>query len=305
MTRYLDDLLDELASGFVPASPPPYDLRALYRRVGRLPGELAELPTRTQVRMLEGSRAHAATAAPVEVLGVIDGIQPPSRALCWREGRPIGFLYVAAGCLGLTERRMLFHEERLLLVVSHLDAHWVRSISQGVPVVILPERFPAELAAAITELHRRLRHRLERDVLEAARGPDHLVVVDGHLRDVSPHGGPVVGVVKSHAAQYVSDERDLVALPAGQLSAAFLLPALRDGEADRWSAYLRLHPAGEAEWTHGLVRLEATDGELLDGVAAWCLCNRQPPNTDPRWPVHLDAIAACEQHLRSRIPPVM
>lgn len=305
MNRHVDDLLDRLGAGFTAEVPPPYDLRALYRAVGRIPSALPELPERVQVRALEDHGVHQVTAPPATVTGVVDGIQPPGRALCWREGRPVGLLYVAAGCLGLEARRMLAYQERLLLVTSCLDADWVRSISQGVPVIALPERFPAELVMAINELHRRLRHRLERDVLAAVRRPEHLVAVDGHLRDVPPGEGPVASIVKSHRAQYLTDERELVSLRAGHLSRPFLLPAIRDGEIDRWSAYLRLHPATENEWTHGLVRLELTDVELLDGVAAWCLRNRQPPNADRRWHVHLESVAGCEQLLRARVPPVM
>ena len=109
-------------------------------------------------------------------------------------------------------------------------------------------------------------------------------------------------MVKSHGSQLLDDEHDLVALDAGEVTAPFLLPARRKGEEDRWSIYLRLHPAAEQAWTHGLVRLEAFDVSLLEAAASWCLHNRQAPGVDPRWSVHLEPVADCERHLRSRLP---
>lgn len=297
-------LLDELGAGFVPETPPPYDLRQLYRNVGRIPTELVELPPRRQVR-LTGRRAGPVTAAPAAVFGVIDGIQPPARVLAWRAGRPVGLVYVAAGCLGLSDGRPAAYEERLLIVASDLDQPWADSVAAGVPVVTLEQRLPADLVAAINDLHRALRHRLERDVLVQVRAPERVIVVDGALHGIPAGAGPVAGVVKSHAAQYLTDEREITALPAGHLSSVFELPAATAAATTRWSAYLRLHPAADTEWTHGLVRLEADHADLLEPVAAWALTNRQTPGPDRRWAVHLADIAACERSLRSRIPPVM
>ena len=305
MNRQLEELLDELGAGFHSETPAPYDLRALCRSTGQVPTELVELPTRTQVHLLEGREAHPVTAPAAPVAGVVDGVQPPARAMAWHDGRPVALLYAAAGCLNPGTSRIETLEERLLLVASHLDGAWTRDISHGIPVVELAERYPAEIVGAIRELHWRLRHRLERLVLAAVRRPGALVVADGHIRDVAPGDGPVAGVVKSSQSQYLTDERELIAMAAGNLSKAFRLPALRDGELDRYSAYLRLHPAVEAPWTHGLVRLETNELEALDGLASWCLESRQGPGTDRRWPVHLQPVATCEWALRARVPPIL
>lgn len=303
MADWSGALLDRLGAGFAPETPPPYDLRQLYRNVGHLPTELVELPARRQVR-LTGHLGGPVTASPAEVFGAIDGIQPPARALAWRSGRPVGFLYVAAGCVAMDTGRPAAHEERLLIVASDLDEAWARSVAAGVPVVTLDQRLPAELVTAINDLHRSLRHRLERDVLAQVRHPDRIIVVDGALHDL-PSGGPVAGVVKSHAAQYLTDESEITALPARHLSTVFELPAATAADTPRWSAYLRLQPAADLEWTHGLVRIEADRPDLLGPVAAWALINRQPPGPDRRWAVHLAPIADCEHSLRSRVPPVM
>jgi hypothetical protein len=305
MSAPVAELVERFGAGFVPEVAPPYNLRDLCRRIGRVPGPLPELPPRIQVRILEPTGSRRVDAEPAAVFGVIDGIQPPSRVACWRAGRPVGLLYVAAGCVEPASGEVRAREERLLLVVSHLDETWARDLGSGVPIAVVRERYPAELVSAISELHRRLRHRLERDVLGEVRAAGRLVVVDGHLRGVAPGAGAVAGVVKAHPRQYLGDEREIANLGEGELSTPFLLPAARDGEADRFSAYLRLHSAEEAEWPHGLIRLETTDEGLLEPVASWALVSRQGPSADPRWPVHLAAIAYCETWLRSRVPPIL
>jgi hypothetical protein len=305
MSASVAELVERFGAGFVPEVAPPYDLRVLCRRLGRVPGPLIELPPRVQVRMLEPAGCQRVDAEPARVFGVIDGIQPPARVAYWRAGRPVGLVYVAAGCIEPTSGEPRAHEERLLIIVSHLDEGWARDLASGVPIAVVRERYPAELVSANSELHRRLRHRLERDVLAAVRAAGRLVVVDGHLRDVAPGAGAVAGIVKSHAFQYLGDEREVAQLDEGELSSLFQLPAVHDGEIDRFSAYLRLHRAEESEWSHGLVRLETTDAGLLEPVASWALTNRQGPSADPRWPVHLAATAYCETWLRSRIPPIL
>ncbi len=305
MSETTAQLVERFSAGFLPDVPPPYNLRDLCRGVGRVPGDLPDLPSRLQLRRLGSRSPRRVSGAPAEVWGVIDGIQPAARALCWRGGRPIGFIYVAAGCIHPPTGAVRAHEERLLLVASHLDESWVAEVSGGVPVAVVRERYPAELVEAINAIHRRLRHRLERDVLAAVRTPGRLVVADGHLADIPPGAGAVAGVVKSHPRQYLGDEREVASLREGELSTPFLLPAVRDGELDRCSAYLRLHPAEGAEWSHGLIRLEASEERLLEPVAAWALRNRQGPGPDRRWAVHLAAMAACEASLRSRVPPIL
>lgn len=305
MSHSVSELIEVFGHGFVPAVAQPYDLRALCKSVGRVPGPLPDLPARVQLRMLEPRGARRVRAAPASVFGVIDGVQPPPRVACWRDGRPVGFLYVAAGCVDPASEKGLALEERLLLVVSHLDETWARGLGGGVPVAVLRERYPAELVASISELHRRLRQRLERDVLGLVRAAGRTVVVDGHIRDVPPGEGAVAGVVKSHPLQYLGDEREIACLLEGELSTPFVLPAAREGEVDRFSAYLRLHRSEGAEWSHGLVRLETTKEDLIEPVAAWALANRQGPSADPRWPVHLAAVAFCERWLRARVPYVL
>ncbi len=303
MSEAVSALVELFSAGFVPKVPPPYDLRALCRGAAGVPTELPELPPRLQLRVLEPHDVRRVACAPATVVGAIDGVQPPARVLTWREGRPIGLLFAAAGCLG-PGREPLALEERLLIVASHLDAQWAEEHSEGVPVATLPERFPAEIIAAITELHRRLRHRLERDVLAKVRGKG-LVVVDGHLGGVPVGDGAVAGIVKSHPRQYLGDESAIQGLRAGERSGAFLLPAPRDGEVDRYAAFLRLHSADAGPWTHGLIRIEATARDLLEPVAAWALTERQGPGADRRWDVHLGLIAACERALRARVPAVV
>lgn len=305
MSASVAEIAERFGIGFTPEVAPPYDLRELCRRLGRVPGPLPEVPPRVQVRVLEPTGRRRVDAQPADIFGVIDGIQPPARVAYWRAGRPVGLLYVAAGCVAPASGDVRAHEERLLLVVSHLDETWAMERSSGVPIAVVRERYPAELVSAISELHHRLRHRLERDVLGAVRSEGRLVIVDGHLRDVAPAAGAVAGIVKTHQRQYLGDEREIAALGEGELSTPFVLLATRDGETDRFSAYLRLHSAEENGWTHGLIRLETTDESVLQAVAAWALASRQGPSADPRWPVHLAAMAYCEKWLRARIPPIL
>ena len=184
MTAWLDALVDALGAGFTPDVAPPWDLRALCRAAGRLPTALPELPPRRQLRRTGGGRTRV-TCLPLAVTGVIDGIQPPAKAVTWWDGRPVALLFVSAGHLRLVPRGLSALEERLLIVCSHLDEERARSISPGIPVVPLAERFPDDLVAGVGELHRGLRHRLERDVLDAARGEDAgVIVVDGSIADV-------------------------------------------------------------------------------------------------------------------------
>ena len=49
MADRLSALLDQLGSGFTPETPPPYDLRQLYRNVGRIPTPLCQ-PLVRQIR---------------------------------------------------------------------------------------------------------------------------------------------------------------------------------------------------------------------------------------------------------------
>jgi len=149
VTASLDALVEQLGAGFVPEVGPPWDLRALCRAAGRVPTALPELPPRRQVRRSGGGRARV-SCPPLEVTGVIDGIQPPAKAVTWWSGRPVALVFVSAGHLRLAPRGLNELEERLLIVCSHLDEERAQSLSPGIPVVALAERFPDDLVATIS-----------------------------------------------------------------------------------------------------------------------------------------------------------
>jgi hypothetical protein len=241
-------------------------------------------------------------SAPLEVSCFVDGIQS-SLSLTHRDWRPVHLIYVAAGALG-AEGRVLGVRERLAIVASSLDADWARSLPGGVPVLELAEESPFSLGAAGVRELAGARDTLERelvdDLLEVGVGT---IVVDGSIvgREVSPL---VVGIAKTTATRYLTDESALLALHEGWRSPRFTIPAgVGGGHVERASCYLRLRASRHRSWDYGLVRLEALDPELLDGFAARCLAERQPRGSaDLRGDRHLSSIASVETFLRARRP---
>lgn len=67
------------------------------------------------------------------------------------------------------------------------------------------------------------------------------------------------------------------------MSRPFELPATRQGDETRFSAYVRLVAASPASpWELGLVRVETWDPALLEAAAAICLANAQDPTSADR-----------------------
>ena len=105
---------------------------------------------------------------------------------------------------------------------------------------------------------------------------------------------------------YLGDE-SVIPDRAGWRSPVFGLPATSTEERDVVSAYLRLYDApGSTTWSHGLIRLEARDPEVLDAACALALQHRQSPRSgDPRWAVHLQGMHVTEQVLRAMRHPAL
>ncbi|MQA35293.1 hypothetical protein [Modestobacter roseus] len=171
---------------------------------------------------------------------------------------------------------------------------------RGLPFHLVEELTPWGIAAATQNAVDGWRTELERKVIASTHIPEeqHLVVdgsIRGHCRD------RLVGVIKSvEDTQYLADESVLPGR-AGWRSPVFRLPATTTAERDVVSCYLRLHPApGSAAWSHGLIRLEARDPEVLDAACALAMRHRQGPDSgDARWSVHLEGMHWAEYVLKA------
>ena len=237
--------------------------------------------------------------APLVPVGAADGIQR-RRVVTVRNRRPVWLVAVAAGVASDTDLKV--GEMNLYLAGSHLDETWMRQRPGGFPTVVLDAIEPSTVVADFDHVVQGHRWQLEARVVRTAaeRGT---VVVDGSIsRYTAEHGDRVVGVVKSLATPYLTDESELHRLGEGCCSQTFTIPAERRPHLDRHSCFLRLHDAGPNDSLFGVVRLEAVDPEQLAPLAAWAYNQRQGPGSgDPRWPVHLVPVAWVERVLRARL----
>jgi hypothetical protein len=294
-----------------------HDLRQLFRAVGRFSGTAAltsSPPDRTdidgEIELLDEPSAPV-EAEPAAAAAYIDGIQA-SLVVTHREHRPVFLSYVGAGAVD-AQRRGLTVEEKLELVCSHLDREWVDGLGSSVPVDEHACELPPDVERAALQALGGQRAHLEQVVCDrvlaatdpASGGAGGLVVVDGAL-GLRSYDARLAGVIKTHGAKYLPDERVLYGLPQGWRSPRFRLPAgVAGGRTERFSCYLRLFDASHHAWAYGLIRIETHRLEELEPFAARCLRERQPSGSrDARGDRHLAPIRACEDLLRSRRPQV-
>jgi hypothetical protein len=300
---------EPIAATHAPDSPPDghdqarFDLRALFRAIGHTPPTTQALSNDHRaeasdtVTLIDPPACVAVDAEALAVAGFVDGIQS-QLVVAWRAHRPVTLVFVAAAAL-TAPGSPTAHDEELFLLCSVADRDWVDEISSGVQVVEVASVHPPEVERAVGDVVGARRARIEHRLVRGLRSrSDRPVVVDGDLRAYAERDG-LCGVVKSSATRYLDDETLLYGLPAGWRS-----PRFRIG-ADRFSCYVRLAAAHAQPWHFGLVRLEASDPDLLDPLAARCLAERQPATTgDARWDRHLVTVRACEDYLRVRRPAV-
>lgn len=282
----------------------PYDLRSLFKAVGRVGGRGGDnaagerTDASEHVEMVDKTPL-VVQAQPAKVDGFLDGIQS-SMHLTHCGQRPVVLSYVAAGALAPGARPVAL-AERLRLWAAGEDHEWVQSVSGGIPVEELPAVAPPDME---TEVQRRIgasRDDVERDVLNdlLRQNSDGIIVVDGSVM-MRARSKRIVGVVKTMRSRYLTDESVVWSLPRGWRSPRF---AIGSGDNVRYSCYVQLVDKRDGAWNLGLVRLEAFDLELLEPAAALCLGEAQTASGgDPRWDRHLGSMRAVEEFLRARRP---
>lgn len=234
----------------------------------------------------------------------IDGIQA-AKILTYMEHRPVILSFTSAG--GISQAlHPVDLVETLEIVCSELDAGRIASYDCPVAVNAIADRgAPGETDLAVRGTVNDTRDKQE--FLLAARllkaDPDGLVISDGHLAH-RPEDRRMLGIVKTVNTQMLADETGLWALREGWRSPAFKVPArFGGGNADRYSSYVRLRSSAGRQWSHGLIRVETFDPDMLDVAAGIALGNRQHVNTDdPRGDRHVVPVARVEKWLKSRIP---
>jgi hypothetical protein len=280
------------------------DLRAMLRDIGGLPpgGAISSVDLRDHdgtVEMLEES-SRKVVSKPSLISGWVDGVQA-SRPVTWVNQRPVQLAWVAAGAAS-TEGKPAVAHRKLWLGCAAEDRAFAQSIAHGADVETESTCDPLELSKALTAQVGAQREILERRaVSDLIKNSDGLVVADGPIVARS-QDQRVVGVVKSHATRYLADHTSLYKLPSGWRSAAFKVSARG---LERFSSYVRLHDATSRWWDFGLLRLETFDPEILDGLAAAVLKERQYQGSrDGRWDRHLATVRWVEDWLRSGRPPI-
>jgi hypothetical protein len=246
------------------------------------------------------------TGSPLPVACAVDGIER-SRVLSYRTvggggGRPVVLGYEAAGALDTrTQPGQHLIVEDLHIIVSYLDEQWARALPAGLPVTVLDAHQPDAIAAAAWDVIHRRRAELERHVVAHApvRAGDYLLL-DGSLVDAPPRDD-LVAVVKTTAGRWTTDPA-YTTLPLGWRSPGLLLRSLSRTQVDRFTCYVKLFDSGQChEHRHGLVRVETTDPDLLDPLAAFVMTARLPAS--PR-PGQLAPVQLVEDVLGARAPGV-
>ena len=209
-----------LVDPVTPAWTPPkalVDLRALCQAAPR-PVEDGEVVPRRRVSLLD-TVPKRVVAEPLEVTLALDGIQR-ELLLTRREHRPIVLAYTAAGAFEAPRGPLQEFEQHLLLVCSHLDEAYVRTLPGGCrEFVVLEENDPADIGVAASEAVGALRADSENRVASALRlASDEALLVDGSIsRLAAPDHGAIVGVAKTTGTQWLLDEPGLS--PLGVLTA--------------------------------------------------------------------------------------
>lgn len=294
----------------VPGSAGTYDLRSFFRAVGKFSGERAlhtepferEEPD-VPAELLDDQNVKI-TADPLPIAAFVDGIQA-SLLVTHRAHRPVYLSYVAAGAVA-RGAKPLGLQEKLTIVCSTVDREWVDTLATSIPTEELACEAPPDVEKTALQVLRHDRDALEQNlVTELAQRTEGHLILDGSLL-FRPYDLRLLGVVKTTRRKYLADESCLFGMPAGWRSPRFKIPAgSGGGGVDRYSTYLRLFDASSRAWNFGLIRLEAYDPDLLDGLAAACLKERQSAaGGDARFDRHLSSVRACEEFLRSRRPSV-
>lgn len=246
-------------------------------------------------------------ADPSPVLGFLDGVQR-RRVVCRIEHRETTLVWLAAGAV--LGRRLLNLEATLAAVTSVRDEETIRRAGADVPVVALPELAPWDLALATDAWIDQSRRGLELKAIEAAPAADnHVVVVDGALPPTTSRVD-VVGVVKGALETEWLTDPTLLPTHAGWRSPALILPAVRSGELERLTAFVRLRDAdGTRCWGFSLIRVEVPSErgiEALDAAAAMAVSQRQSLHSpDPRAEIQLAGMYRAEQVLKAQAPAVV
>jgi len=287
----------------------PYDLRSLFKAIGRFGAQRAldVAPTERQkadapVEMIDEAPSEI-TAEALEVEGFVDGIQA-TLCVTHREQRPIYLCYVGAAAVG-SGARVVGMREQLRLICADADADFVRGISAGVPIEQLIDQTPPELERDAHRLVGSSRDNLERSLVDdlLSQGCGNLVL-DGSLIG-RPRDRRLVGVVKTTNRQWLENESVLWSLPVGWRSPRFKIGSALGEGAERYSCYVQMTDKTSGAWNLGLIRLESFDPEILDALAARCLLERQGSRSgDLRWDRHMASVRAVEEFLRSRRPSV-
>jgi hypothetical protein len=286
--------------------PPYHDLLAFSARMAPL--DLSSGGTSQGHRAPATCRVRADDAVtqpvsgdPAPIAAVVDGIQT-SRVIQWLDHMPVTLAYVAAAALPLIEALPAAAIERLMVIVTDRTAERLGERLGDLPVVTVPNDLPWAVEASVTATVSAWREHAEvalvRRLLADPAYADTMIVVDGSVR-AHLVDDRLVGIVKTCHTRYLADETALLSLDTGHCHGPIDLP---------WaaSAYLRLHPASDDKWDHGLIRLEAHQRQQLRPLAAWCLTQRQSRwSGDERWDRHLQAVAECERLLRARLPVLL
>lgn len=282
----------------------PYDLRRLFKAVGRVGGRGGEVAASERedsaehVEMLD-TRPLEVNSEPGEVAGFVDGIQAHMH-LTHIERRPVSLYYVAAGALARGAKPVAL-VEHLRLQCSEEDREWVENLGSNIPLEILSGATPPELELAAAKSVGTARDHAERAVIDEMLnlGGLGLIAVDGSLM-ARPHSDRLVGIIKTTKVRYLGDEKVLWDLPRGWRSPRFTIGA---GERQRYSCYVQLVEKSDGAWNLGLIRLESFVLANLEPMAATCLAEVQTRSSgDPRWDRHLGSVRAVEEFLRSRRP---
>lgn len=278
-----------------------YDLFAVFRAAWTGGGGATSTGYRRVVRTVDSSCRDISRVPPLSVIGFADGVQT-TFTLRHEQHRPLSLVWVAAGAVD-GGMNLIEFRQRLELVASAADRERVAHLSRlggGLPVHLLEDLMPWGVATATDHLVDEWRRELEREVVASTPIPaGAYLVVDGSIRK-HPRD-ELAGVVKSCAeTQYLGDE-SVIPDRAGWRSPVFHLPATTTAERDVVSCYLRLHDApGSTAWSHGLIRLEARDPEVLDAACALAMRHRQGPGSgDSRWSVHLEGMHRAEEVLKA------
>ncbi|MGH7568363.1 MAG: hypothetical protein ACREL9_05220 [Gemmatimonadales bacterium] len=302
------------AAGAVPASYRP-EASAGRGDLEEVAGAEAVEEADLRVHAIEESRESRPTA-----LSFLDGIQQ-WRVVAYEGVTPIVRAWVAAAVRRRgADRRLRTGLERArdlaITRVAALSAPVRLALERsGVEIVDLAEEDATQPARALEAARRAVenaRVALEKDLGErwaAALDPAAWLVLDGVLSEsarLAAHPR-VLGVVKSHAAQYFTGaelERALT-VPDAHRTSVFRPRGRARHEVHSW--YLRLWPWEGNDLLYGLLRVEARPHPetvaAASATSAWLYAERAPLATpDARWDRLVYPIHDVETYLRARAP---